>query len=163
MSTGACGYNRPCAHQYVGKSQSCMVISVRLIVHAPVPLDLLVNLLPSGTLHQCCREVYSLVHSVGCINVASVTALLVEKRRATFASLATVARPTSWSARKLCLNFINTCTYTPRVYNCLSCTLLGNSCIRTNTYQNRYDFQRVPPKKHILITTACETSLGTVE
>ena len=22
---GACGYNRPCAHQYVGKSQSCMV------------------------------------------------------------------------------------------------------------------------------------------
>ena len=23
--TGACGYNRPCAHQYVGKSQSCMV------------------------------------------------------------------------------------------------------------------------------------------
>ena len=25
FSTGACGYNRPCAHQYVGKSQSCMV------------------------------------------------------------------------------------------------------------------------------------------
>ena len=24
-STGACGYNRPCAHQYVGKYQSCMV------------------------------------------------------------------------------------------------------------------------------------------
>ena len=23
--TGACGYNRPCAHQYVGKSQSCML------------------------------------------------------------------------------------------------------------------------------------------
>ena len=23
--TGACGYNRPCAHQYVCKSQSCMV------------------------------------------------------------------------------------------------------------------------------------------
>ena len=23
--TGACGYNRPCAHQYVGKYQSCMV------------------------------------------------------------------------------------------------------------------------------------------
>ena len=22
---GACGYNRPCAHQYVGKYQSCMV------------------------------------------------------------------------------------------------------------------------------------------
>ena len=36
--TGACGYNRPCAHQYVGKSQSCMVISGRLIVHAPVVL-----------------------------------------------------------------------------------------------------------------------------
>ena len=25
--TGACPYNRPCAQQYVGKSQSCMVIS----------------------------------------------------------------------------------------------------------------------------------------
>ena len=23
--TGACPYNRPCAHQYVGKSQSCML------------------------------------------------------------------------------------------------------------------------------------------
>ena len=34
--TGACPYNRPCAQQYVGKSQSCMVISGRLIVHAPV-------------------------------------------------------------------------------------------------------------------------------
>ena len=32
--TGACGYNRPCAHQYVGKSQSCMVESGRLIPHA---------------------------------------------------------------------------------------------------------------------------------
>ena len=35
-ATGACGYNRPCAQQYVGKSQACMVISGRLIVHAPV-------------------------------------------------------------------------------------------------------------------------------
>ena len=34
--TGACGYNRPCAHQYVGKSQSCMVDNGRLIPHAPV-------------------------------------------------------------------------------------------------------------------------------
>ena len=34
--TGAWPYNRPCAQQYVGKSQSCMVISGRLIVHAPV-------------------------------------------------------------------------------------------------------------------------------
>ena len=34
--TGACPYNRPCAQQYVGKSQSCMVISGRLVVHAPV-------------------------------------------------------------------------------------------------------------------------------
>ena len=25
MNTGACPYNRPCAQQYVGKSQSCMV------------------------------------------------------------------------------------------------------------------------------------------
>ena len=24
-NTGACGYNPPCAHQYVGKSQSCML------------------------------------------------------------------------------------------------------------------------------------------
>ena len=32
--TGACGYNRPCAHQYVGKSQSCMVQNGRLIPHA---------------------------------------------------------------------------------------------------------------------------------
>ena len=28
--TGARPYNRPCAQQYVGKSQSCMVISGRL-------------------------------------------------------------------------------------------------------------------------------------
>ena len=34
--TGACTINRPCAQQYVGKSQSCVVISGRLIVHAPV-------------------------------------------------------------------------------------------------------------------------------
>ena len=34
--TGACTINRPCAQRYVGKSQSCMVISGRLIVHAPV-------------------------------------------------------------------------------------------------------------------------------
>ena len=34
-STGACGYNRPCAHQYIGKSQSCMVDNGRLIPHAP--------------------------------------------------------------------------------------------------------------------------------
>ena len=32
--TGACGYNRPCAHQYVGKYQSCMVENRRLIPHA---------------------------------------------------------------------------------------------------------------------------------
>ena len=36
LLTGACTINRPCAQQYVGKSQSCMVISGRLIVHAPV-------------------------------------------------------------------------------------------------------------------------------
>ena len=34
-SPGAWPCNRPCAQQYVGKSQSCMVISGRLIVHAP--------------------------------------------------------------------------------------------------------------------------------
>ena len=34
-SPGACPYNQTCAQQYVGKSQSCMVISGRLIVHAP--------------------------------------------------------------------------------------------------------------------------------
>ena len=34
--TGACTINRICAQQYVGKYQSCMVISGRLIVHAPV-------------------------------------------------------------------------------------------------------------------------------
>ena len=33
---GACAINRPCAQQYVGKYQSCMVISGRLIAHAPV-------------------------------------------------------------------------------------------------------------------------------
>ena len=37
-ATGAWQYNRPCAHQYVGKSQSCMVTSGRLIRHAPVVL-----------------------------------------------------------------------------------------------------------------------------
>ena len=31
---GACGYDRPCAHQYVGKSQSCMLENGRLIPHA---------------------------------------------------------------------------------------------------------------------------------
>ena len=36
LHTGACTINRPCAQEYVGKSQSCMVISGRLIVHAPV-------------------------------------------------------------------------------------------------------------------------------
>ena len=36
LHTGACTINRICAQQYVGKSQSCMVISGRLIVHAPV-------------------------------------------------------------------------------------------------------------------------------
>ena len=35
-TTGAWPYNRPCAQQYGGKSQACMVISGRLIVHAPV-------------------------------------------------------------------------------------------------------------------------------
>ena len=34
--TGACTINRPCAQKYVVKSQSCMVTSGRLIVHAPV-------------------------------------------------------------------------------------------------------------------------------
>ena len=34
--TGAFTINRPCAQQYVGKSQSCMVENGRLIVHAPV-------------------------------------------------------------------------------------------------------------------------------
>ena len=33
---GAWPYNRPCAQQYVGKSQSCMFIIGRFIVHAPV-------------------------------------------------------------------------------------------------------------------------------
>ena len=32
--TGACTINRPCAQQYVGKSQSCMVENGRLIPHA---------------------------------------------------------------------------------------------------------------------------------
>ena len=31
---GACGYNRPCAQQYVGTYQSCMVENGRLIPHA---------------------------------------------------------------------------------------------------------------------------------
>ena len=35
IATGAWPYNRPCAQQYVGKSQSCMVISGRLIVLSP--------------------------------------------------------------------------------------------------------------------------------
>ena len=44
--TGACPYNRPCAQQYVGKSQSCMVRSGRLIVHAPVPQQQQETVLP---------------------------------------------------------------------------------------------------------------------
>eukprot|EP01048_Picozoa_sp_COSAG05_P003916 COSAG05_NODE_193_length_14574_cov_23.070812_4_plen_1690_part_00 len=35
--TGAWQYNLPCAQQYVGKIQSCMVIIGRLTPHAPVP------------------------------------------------------------------------------------------------------------------------------
>ena len=35
-TTGAWSYNRPCAQQYVVKSQSCMFTSGRLIRHAPV-------------------------------------------------------------------------------------------------------------------------------
>ena len=35
-ATGAWPYNRPCAQQYVGKYQTCMFISGRLTVHAPV-------------------------------------------------------------------------------------------------------------------------------
>ena len=35
-ATGAWPYNRPCAQQFVGKYQSCMVIIGRLIGHAPV-------------------------------------------------------------------------------------------------------------------------------
>ena len=46
QNTGACPYNRTCAPQYVGKSQSCMVISGRLIVHAPVFMKLASSLLP---------------------------------------------------------------------------------------------------------------------
>ena len=45
--TGACTINRPCAQQYVGKSQSCMVISGRLIVHAPGQARVRVGLLRS--------------------------------------------------------------------------------------------------------------------
>eukprot|EP01048_Picozoa_sp_COSAG05_P013996 COSAG05_NODE_1544_length_4590_cov_25.006012_5_plen_140_part_00 len=35
-ATGAWQYNRQCAQQYVGKSQSCMVKSGRLIRHEPL-------------------------------------------------------------------------------------------------------------------------------
>ena len=49
---GAWPYNRPCAQQYVGKSQSCMVISGRLIVHAPVGAGLLTFTAPAGVLVQ---------------------------------------------------------------------------------------------------------------
>ena len=34
LANYACGYNRPCAHQYVCKSQSCMVQNGRLYPHA---------------------------------------------------------------------------------------------------------------------------------
>ena len=53
-TTGACGYNRPCAHQYVGKYQSCMVQNGRLYPHAPVCFDS-----PSLTVwHWCGSTVY---------------------------------------------------------------------------------------------------------
>ena len=32
--TGACGYNRPCAHPILCKYQSCMVYNGRIIQHA---------------------------------------------------------------------------------------------------------------------------------
>ena len=48
--TGACTINRPCAQQFVGKYQSCMVISGRLIVHAPIP-----TYLPSSVKRSFCR------------------------------------------------------------------------------------------------------------
>ena len=55
--TGACTINRPFAQQYVGKSQSCMVISGRLIVHAPVqqqPLRLQVQTSSASDTDPCC-------------------------------------------------------------------------------------------------------------
>ena len=48
VSTGACPYNRPCAQQYVGKSQSCMVVSGRLYGHAPVALYLVAERVRAG-------------------------------------------------------------------------------------------------------------------
>ena len=44
-SLQACTINRPCAQQFVGKYQSCMVTSGRLIVHAP-------DRLPAGAAGQ---------------------------------------------------------------------------------------------------------------
>ena len=36
--TGACTYNRPCAHQYVGKYQSCMVSKLPITCEPDLPL-----------------------------------------------------------------------------------------------------------------------------
>ena len=56
LRTGACEYNRPCAQQYVGKSQSCMVISGRLIVHAPVQWSWAIIPLGSAVGGRCCAR-----------------------------------------------------------------------------------------------------------
>ena len=70
--TGACPYNRPCAQQYIGKYQSCMVISGRLIVRAPVqpccPCDVHERSLSRcrpGHLRRCMREDREHLHRPG--------------------------------------------------------------------------------------------------
>ena len=70
--TGAWQYNRPCAQKYVCKFQSCMVISDRLIVLAPV--------------HETTRT-RTAAHTYLCKTVRHVTALvLTSERRASLPS-----------------------------------------------------------------------------
>ena len=66
-ATGAWPYNRPCAQQYVGKSQSCMVISGRLIVHAPVLQHghLCTSSRQTGARSHCCFQRLRLVGVTG--------------------------------------------------------------------------------------------------
>eukprot|EP01048_Picozoa_sp_COSAG05_P008622 COSAG05_NODE_665_length_8009_cov_156.415929_6_plen_499_part_00 len=54
--TGAWQYNRPCAQQYVGKYQLCMVTSGRLIRHEPVQLFVKTQTLPSRSCSIITRD-----------------------------------------------------------------------------------------------------------
>ena len=78
-------YHRPCAQQYVGKSQSCMVISGRLIVHAPEqdaqPLPPPASSARSGETVNPVRVRFHIIGSARIENVGKSQSCMVSKIR----------------------------------------------------------------------------------